>query len=375
MSDNISVEAIRKDFGKTPAASLRGSGGLLWFLLCVVVAGAVGFVVWQQQQTIDAMHADYQTLSSAAATINNLQQEQQQVLKAQQAQDQQVLQLGQTQQQTQTGVQQQLQLALNAVNDQAAQIKRLTDEVTVLRSKVADVGAAALRSQILAETTGLLRLAEQRLQVAQDLDAAIALVNNSDLLLARLSDAPAAMVRRQLASDLAALQAAQQNDPRKLYQQLGEAIAQLPPLLPVSKTAVNDTRLKPVPDTGVAQAGWFDRLLGFFSQYFVFTHRDGPVTPMLTPQQGWLIQKNIELQLQQARLAALNGDAVLYKASLKEAQAAIEDALQGEGKAALLKQLKTLEAATLRGNLPSLAATLAAVQQLQSPAGKTGTAP
>ena len=123
-----------------------------------------------------------------------------------------------------------------------------------------------------------------------------------------------------------------------------------------------------------ADAGWWERIKGFFGQYFVITHRDAPVTPMLTQQQSWLIRKSIELQLQQARLAALNGDAALYESSLVEAEAAISDTLQGEGRDALLQKLKSLESASVRGNMPSLAQSLAAVQLLQSP-GKSGATP
>jgi len=381
-SDNTTAEAIKRDFSKTAASSSGGSSGLILALVFVAACGGIGYFLWQQHQELNTMQADYQTLSSAAATIDTLQQTQQQLLKTEQMHDQQVQQLGVSQQQLQTaqqqaqsGVQQQLQMALGNLNEHNGQLLKLNDEVATLRSKVAETPAGALRAQILAEVAGLLRLAEQRLQVAQDLDSAVAIVRNSDALLARLNDAAIAPLRNSLAGDLAALQAAQQNDVHKLYADLGDAIAALSALLPVSKTAITDPELKTNVAADSGEQHWWNRVLGFISQYFVVTHRDNAITPMLTPEQSWLIRKSIELQLQQARLAALNGDDTLYKATLKEAQAAITDNLQGDGKSALLAKLKALETAPLRSNIPSLTASLVAVQQLQGPAGRAGFAP
>jgi uncharacterized protein HemX len=87
---------------------------------------------------------------------------------------------------------------------------------------------------------------------------------------------------------------------------------------------------------------------------------------LLSPEQIWFIRKSIELQLQQARMAALNNDPALYKMSLAEAQAAISDSLQGSSKEALLKKLVELQAATLRPGVHSLAASISSLQQLQA---------
>jgi len=86
----------------------------------------------------------------------------------------------------------------------------------------------------------------------------------------------------------------------------------------------------------------------------------------LSPVQDWLIRKSIALQLQQAQLAALEGNAEVYKVALTEARAALAANLQGNNKEALLAQLETLAAAVLRAQPPTLAASIAALQQLQS---------
>ncbi len=389
MSDNLSTDSIRKDFGVNTAKPAR-AGARLLLLLLVVATVALGYFSWQQQQTVAGMQSGYQTLSVAASTISSLQQAQGRQDKNQQELDQRLKlieqelqqlqsvqqQLGSSQQQAQLAVQQQMQMTLNSVNEQSGQLNNMAQEIRALRGKVADSGAGALRSQILAEALGMLRLADLRLQVAQDFDSAIALVRNSDGMLAKLSDAPVAALRTQLAEDLNALQAAQQGDAHKVYQQLSEAITQLGSLTAVSKTASNDTAMKAAADTKPAEPGWLNSTLGFLGQYFVITQRDAAITPLLTPEQSWYIRKSIELQLQQARMAALNSDAALYKSSLTEAQVAISETLQGEGKDALMKKLSSLQAVTLRSGIHSLAGTIQSLQQLQVQApGKAGTAP
>ncbi len=374
MSDNLSTSSIRKDFGVNASKPSR-AGSTFMLLLLLAATVALSYFSWQQQQTVAGMQANYQSLSVAAATISSLQQKQAQQDKSQELLDQRLKSLEQaqqqllgTQQQSQLTVQQQLQMALNSVNEQSSQLNAMSQELNSLRSKVADTGAAALRSQILAEVSGMLRLAELRLQVAQDIDSATALVRSADAMLVKLTDAPVTAVRAQLADDLGALQAAQQGDSRKVYQQLGEAITQLATLTAVSKTASNDTTVKAPTSDKPSEPGWVNNTLDFLGQYFVITQRDAAITPLLSPEQIWFIRKSIELQLQQARMAALNNDAALYKVSLTEAQAAIAESLQGAGKEALLKKLAELQTATLRPGVHSLAVSINSLQQLQAQA-------
>lgn len=383
-TSGTSTSEIRRDF--RPASQPSRAGGRL-LLLLVIATAALGYFSWQQQQTLDVLQGTLQGQGNPATALAAIGQAQQQSDKAQQLLDQQLKlmdqnlqqlqnvqqQLGVSQQQVQASVQQQVQMAVNSINEQSTELNRLSQEVGNLRGKVAVNDSGALRAQTLAEALGMLRLADLRLQVAQDFDAAITLVNNANALLARLNEPGVIALRGQLTTDLSALQAAQQVDVHKVYQRLGEAAAQLGSLNAVSRTAVNDTTVKPVKGDKPAEPGWFNQARDFLGQYFVITQRDAAITPLLSPEQAWYIRQSIELQLQQARMAALNGDAPLYKTALMEAQAAITLNMQGEGKDALLKNLHALETAPLRSGVPSLAAGIGALQQLQTqPAGKAG---
>jgi uroporphyrin-3 C-methyltransferase len=235
-----------------------------------------------------------------------------------------------------------------------------------LQARVAGDGSAALRTQLLAEVAGMLRIAELRLQLAHDVDTAAALVRSADAVLAQVSDPAVAGLRSRLANDLVALQAAPQVDVMALHRQLGAAIAQIDRLTVVSTVEVADLQVTPVDDGLPAEPGWLNEAADFLGQYFVLTKRDATIAPLLSPVQDWLIRKSIALQLQQAQLAALEGNAEVYKVALTEARAALAANLQGSNKEALLAQLETLAAAVLRAQPPTLAASIAALQQLQS---------
>ena len=361
--------------------SSRSGGIKLLVLASWAAIAAGGWLLWQQRQTIAVLETQIGTLSGASNEVGSLQQAQRELDSARQQLDQQVAQLQQSlqqlqgsQQQAQTTVLQQLQMTMSNVTDQSQQLSQLGTEVQSLQARVADDGRAALRTQLLAEVAGMLRIAELRLQLAHDVDTAAALVRSADAVLAQVSDPAVAGLRSRLANDLVALQAAPQVDVMALHRQLGAAIAQIDRLTVVSTVEVADLQVTPVDDGLPAEPGWLNEAADFLGQYFVLTKRDATIAPLLSPVQDWLIRKSIALQLQQAQLAALEGNAEVYKVALTEARAALAANLQGSNKEALLAQLETLAAAVLRAQPPTLAASIAALQQLQS-APAAGTTP
>ena len=347
----------------------RGRAGFVFLLLVMPVALiALGWFSWQQQQTLAAMQVDYQNLAATASQLTGLQQTQGEFTSRQQQLEQGVQLLTSSQQQSQGALQQQLQVALNSLNDQSGRLALMDQELATLRASVANVGAGALRTQVLTEANGLLRLAEQRLQLAHDVDSAQHLVRTIDSLLAQIGDNDINAVRAQLANDLAALQAVQKADTGAIYLKLGEAITQLNNLTAVSDSAVEDMKVTPGASTTPVDAGWLDQTMNFLGQYFVITQRDEAITPLLSPQQVWFVRKSVELQLQQARFAALSGDANVFKVALVEAQSMIGASLQGTNKDALLATLKSLENSAVQTQVPTLAATMTALQALQTAA-------
>lgn len=371
--DNVTVIESR------PAASI-GAGIKLLVLLSWLLLAAIGWFGWQQQQTISALDARLAALAGASGEVGNLQQAQRQFDALQQQLDQQVQQLGQnlqqlqgSQQQAQTTVLQQLQMTMSSLNEQSLQLNQLGSEVDSLQARVADDGSAALRAQLLTEAGGMLRLAELRLQVAQDADTAATLVRSTDAVLAQVDDPAVTGLRSRLANDLGSLQAAAPVDVMALYRQLGDAIVALDSFTAVSTMPVADLQVTPVDDGLPAEPGWLNQAADFLGQYFVLTKRDDTIAPLLSPQEDWLIRKSIALQLQQARLAALEGNETLYKVVMTEARSALTTNLQGANKQSLLMQLEKLTAAPLRTQVPSLAESIAALQELQAAlaAGRT----
>lgn len=370
------IDAAPASPAKTPRRS-TGVGTVLLIPLTLAVAG-LGYFLWQQRESVETLQKQVDALAQANAgageqtsTLATTQQQLQQsvqvlqsALDQLQGTQQQVLT---TQQQQQSNVQQQLQTVSSTVNGQTAQLVNLEREVSALAMRLAEAGEAVIRDQALAEVQGMLRLAEQRLQVAQDVGTAVSLSRTSDELLSKIPEPAIAALRTQLQADMAALQAVTPVDVLAVHQQLGEMITQVDSLTAVSSTAQNTLSVpasEPAAETTEEQS-WIDDTVDFLGQYFVITQRDAPITPLLSPEQDWLVRKNVALKLEQARLAVLARDTALFRSMIADARDAIETGLAGESKAPLLSALTDLSGLDLQMTLPSLSSTLAAVEQLR----------
>jgi uroporphyrin-III C-methyltransferase len=382
MSDTVTTTktAETRSMPSAPATrSIAGSIAPLFSFISLVAVAGLGYLYWQQQVSINRLQAELQTLAASGSQAASRQEQQALALQLSElATQQQSLekaasdtlnaqqQFISTQQQMQLGMQQQLQMTSLSLAEQATQLAMLNDELTNVSALISVNGQQTLRPQVLAEVLSMLRIAELRLQLTQDVNVAATLLRSADALLARLSEPGVAALRSQLANDLVALQAVNTVEGTALYQQLNTAIAQQQALGVESKTAPTHLEVPALTPPFVAiNTTWWETVKNFVSRYFVVTQRDQVITPLLSPEQTWLVHKSVELQLRQAQAAVLNGEQALFQTTLQAAASAIEASLQGEGKAALLTELQTLQTLTLRPPLPSLVARISSVELLQ----------
>lgn len=176
-------------------------------------------------------------------------------------------------------------------------------------------------SWLLAEAGHLLRLANQRLVMAGDPVAAQALLNSADGVLRELDDPNLHPVRAAIAADVAALRAVGKVDVEGIYLRLAALIEQADKLVifrfpepaqrPAPEAAENwEGRLR----QGVTAA--FSRL----SDYVIIRRRDVPMQSMMDPQWESMVRQNLRMLLEQAQVALLSGNQMLYSASLQRAQ-------------------------------------------------------
>ncbi len=179
------------------------------------------------------------------------------------------------------------------------------------------------RAWQLAELEYLLRLANQRLQLAGDARAALRLLEAADQQLVALDDPGFYPLRRTLAGEQRALREALQLDREGLFltlEVLKRDVQDLPLALPNYRRGrealATEVEAETVEETGF-WAGIWQRLRGLFE----FRRLDGPgVQPLLGPAQAQWLALHLQLMLERAQLALLQQDALVYQQSLTTVQ-------------------------------------------------------
>ncbi|GEK73699.1 MULTISPECIES: uroporphyrinogen-III C-methyltransferase [Halomonas] len=221
------------------------------------------------------------------------------------------------------------------------------------------------RDWLHAEAAYLLRLANQRLQLERDVEGAMALLRTADARL-READNPALLpVRREIASELAALEAVPRVDRTGLYLALNaqqERIAGLPLAQDIEEIAANST-IEEAPS-----GGWQQQLSRFGEELkdLVTVRQHGEaMEALITPEQESYLRQSVRLILEQAQLALLKEEQELYDASLDKALTLIDGYYDtdDEGVQAVLNQLEALQGRTIRPELPDISASQQALAE------------
>jgi uroporphyrin-III C-methyltransferase len=189
------------------------------------------------------------------------------------------------------------------------------------RKELARFSASDRNSWLLAEAGHLLRLANQRLVMAGDPVAAQALLNSADAVLREMDDASLHTVRAAVAADIASLRAVPRVDVEGIYLRLAALLEQADTLVIFQ---LPEQPAQPMPE---AAEDWQGRLqqgyvaaLAKLSDYLVIRRRDVPMQALMDPQWEGLVRQNLRMLLEQAQVAALSGNQILYTASLDRAQ-------------------------------------------------------
>lgn len=175
------------------------------------------------------------------------------------------------------------------------------------------------RDWLHAEVAYLLRLANQRLQLEGDAEGAAALLSSADERLVEADNAALTPVRREIANELAALDAVPRVDRTGIYLALNaqqQRIANLRLSQEIEEQAVT---------SGIEQppTGPFMRQLARFGEELkdlvVIRHHDEAMETLVTPEQEAYLRQSLRLVLEQAQLALLREEQTLYETSLDKA--------------------------------------------------------
>ena len=332
---------------KAEAPPRRG-GFIAWLalLLVIALAGGSAWVVMEAQRRAEALAARVNVLESSAGREDS---ELEQSLSA---------------------VGQQLENRLDsAVNSesaaQAARLQQLENGLAEQRNELARFSATDRESWLLAEAEYLLRLANQRLIMTGDTEAAAALLASADAILKQLDDAALHTVRAAVAADLAAIRAVPQLDIEGLYLRLAALIEQADALVIFE---FPELEAQPMPEPaedwqGRLQQG-YEAALRKLSDYVIIRRRDVPMQSLMDPQWESLVRQNLRMLLEQAQVALLSGNQFLFRESLERSQGWVAEFFESDEAAAkaLAREIRLLQDETVQVTLPDTARSLRALQ-------------
>jgi len=242
-------------------------------------------------------------------------------------------------------------------------------------SKLLEQGGHMRKDWLLSEAEYLIKLAGHRLLLERDIRTAIVALQSANNKLSEIGDPGIIKVRKEISKDISALQKIPVQDTSGVSLALStlvQDVTKLPLRIPDPKDIRQ--RMKEDPP-GDREAGSFKEVLGMMWQDLIglFNHRkhDQPIQPMLQPEQRFFLVQNLQLKLEQARLAFLQNEYTIYHERLTETQKWIRlyFDLEHNTTRATLDSIKTLLQQELQADLPELTRSYNAIKSYREAGG------
>ncbi len=223
----------------------------------------------------------------------------------------------------------------------------------------------------LAETEQLLLIANYRLQLARDVETAIAALRAADGQLQKLADPSLLPIRKLIAGEITTLQGLDRADIPGIALRLGSMANGLEQLPLDVKTSFEPSLAAPVSSAVGSQSTivsflkqvWHDLL----SHVRIRQHAEGH-KPLLPPEQVYFLRENLRLMLYGAQLAVLQGDTGTYVQNIKSARRWINDYFDTETQVVtnVQDELQMLLDEKIVVEMPDVSASLTALREAAS---------
>lgn len=330
-NDKTIAADLPEDKLSTPDKSPRSPKFLVLSTICLLAATvAAGWLLWQ-------LHAQHQQSTSQFAKLHaNLQQT---VERLQKKSD--VFSENQNLQSQQFNQMQQ------AADDIRLQLNTHSRQLT-------ELSATSRSDWRLAEALYLARLASQRLHTERRVENPLALLEQVDLILQQLADPQLLPVRAAIAEDITALRLANSVDRQGIYLEL-QALAKHTQALPLIDLASKPDWL---PQEDVAEHNRDSAAQGFWQQFtsmIRIRRQSTPIEPLLQPTEAAILRRNLQMMLEQAQVALLREEQIIYRQSLLKVQDYLDRFFQYNSSVQTLEsRITALAALQIEQQLPAI---------------------
>jgi uncharacterized protein HemX len=226
---------------------------------------------------------------------------------------------------------------------------------------------------VLAESEQLLVIANNRLQLARDVRSALAALRAADAQLNQVPNPALLPVRREVAREIALLEAIDKADVSGISLTLG-SLAENVARLPVTPDVL---RKDDVSQAKVAAAdtsekhGWRVQASTVWKDLMslIRIRTDvGAQRPLLPPQQEYFLRENLKLMLYGAQLALLQGNVNVFQQNLRAAQQMLAEYFDTSTQVviSMRTEIERLRSSKLAADLPDITRSLSALRDIAS---------
>ncbi len=306
-----------------PQPKAKGAG-IAWLalLLSILASAGVGYMVvqdWLAQRSADASSESLVDLRNRIASSND----------SLATLDESIAALAQTDAQTSAefeAMRQDMGARLQLFDSLPSRLSNLESSMSSLQG----VSAGARNTWLLAEAEYYMQIANAQLQLAGNPHLATLALGMADERIVQLSDPALTEVRQAIADELAALEVMDKPDIQGITLTLS-SLARVVDSLPLRQIAEAkaDDNAEIDPDLSGVDRAWAS-VKGAVSGLVKVTGPDQTAIPLLTPDAVYFLRTNLTLQLQAARLALLRGEQAVFRQSLDDAAAWLEQYFDAE---------------------------------------------
>ena len=315
--------------------------GRLVFVLFLAGISVAGWIFWQDwQQKTQNITANSLTIGSISPVVMA------------------------NQQQSQISVKQSLEQQQNIFNLES-QIQNLQLRINAQGARLVELGSTTRSDWLLAEAEYLARLAKQRLQTERNTKSPLALLESVDAILQQIDEPNLIEVRGAVAADITALRLVNDIDKQGVYVELNALAASIKKLVLMEVDKPLELPTETTQQNTSQDVGVLDKFLADFSGLIRVRERQSPIEPILERAEEQTVRQNLQMMLEQAQLALLREEQVIYQQSLVKAQEYLQRFFKVTASAEGISQrLQRLADTNIIQQLPSIHSSLEAVQNL-----------
>ena len=250
---------------------------------------------------------------------------------------------------------------LRAFEPVAARVLRLERSFSALQG----ISTGVQDTWLLAETEYYMQIANAQLQLAGNPQLATLALRLADERLLQLADPALTDVRRILTNELQALEFLEKPDIEGATLTLASLAARVESLPLRQEIRTNRADAEPLDGelSGVDRA--LASLKGAIGDVVTVRRTDEAVRPLIAPEAVYFLRANLALQLQVARLALLRGEQAVFRQSLDDADAWLEEYydVQSTPVRSALHTLREIRNSSFVAAVPDISASLRMLRQ------------